>query len=53
MQKAFSGMKTKETPLQKREARLQGWASLFRPLSGELLLMRDTLELIELFGIRR
>jgi len=51
--KAFSGMKNKETPRQKKEARLQGLASLFRPLSDELLLMRrDTLELVELFGIR-
>lgn len=45
-------MKNKETPRQKREARLQGLASLFRPLFDEPLLMRDTLELIELFGIR-
>ena len=41
--KAFSGMKNKETPRQKKEARLQGLASLFRPLSDESLLMRDTL----------
>ncbi|KAF8502088.1 SNF2 family N-terminal domain-containing protein [Russula emetica] len=52
IKEAFSGMKTKETPRQKKEARLQGSASSFRPLSEELLLMRDTLELIELFGIR-
>jgi hypothetical protein len=51
--KAFSGMKNKETPRQKKEARLQGLASLFRPLSDELLLMYDTLELVELFGIRQ
>jgi hypothetical protein len=50
--KAFSGMKNKETPRQKKEARLQGLASLFRSLSNELLLMRDILELVELFGIR-
>jgi hypothetical protein len=46
-------MKTKETPRQKREARLQGSESLFRPPSDELLLMHDTLELVELFGIGR
>jgi hypothetical protein len=48
--KAFSGIKNKETPRQKKEARLQG---VFRRLSDELLLMRDTLELVELFGIRQ
>ena len=46
-------MKTKETPRQKKEARLQGLAFLFRLLPDELLLMRDTLELIELFGVGR
>ena len=51
--KAFSGMKNKETPRQKKEARLQGLASLFHQLSDELLLTRDTLELVELFGIRK
>jgi len=50
--KAFSGMKNKETPRQKKEARLQGLISLFHPLSDELMLTRDTLELVELFGIR-
>jgi len=51
--KAFSGMKNKESPRQKKEARLQGLASLFHALSDELLLIRDTLELVELFGIGR
>lgn len=51
--KAYSGMKNKETPRQKKEARLQGLESFFRLPSDELLLMRDTLELIELFGIGR
>lgn len=51
--KAFSGMKNKETPRQKKEARLQGLASLLRPLSNEFLLMRNTLELVDIFGIRR
>jgi hypothetical protein len=45
-------MKNKEMPRQKKEARLQGLASLFRPLSDEILLICDTLELIQLFGIR-
>lgn len=46
-------MRNKETPRQKKEARLQGLSSLFRPLPDELLLMCDTLELVELFGIGR
>jgi hypothetical protein len=46
-------MKNKETPRQKREARLQGLASSLRPLPDELLLMRDTSELIQLFGVIR
>jgi len=46
-------MKNKETPRQKKEARLQGLSSWFRPLSDQLLLMRDTLELVELFGVGR
>ena len=51
--KAFSGMKNKETPRQKKEARLQGLSSWFRPLSDQLLLMCDTLELVQLFGVGR
>lgn len=46
-------MKNKETPRQKKEARLQGLESFFRPPFDELLLMHDTSELVELFGIGR